>query len=102
MRFPQLHLRDLFWLVLVCALALGWWLERSRLIAGHVSLKMQADTLAAKSKWTSGYPILQGFASFLQGEGYQVEWHPESGNITIDDPSDNSTTVIYPGDYAAD
>jgi hypothetical protein len=27
MKLPQLTLRDLFWLVLVCALALGWWLE---------------------------------------------------------------------------
>jgi len=27
----KLNLRDLFWLVLVVALALGWWLDRSRL-----------------------------------------------------------------------
>ena len=33
MKLPQLHLRDLFWLVLVCGLVLGWWLERSSLIA---------------------------------------------------------------------
>jgi hypothetical protein len=24
-------LRDLFWLVLVCAMAIGWWIDRSRL-----------------------------------------------------------------------
>jgi hypothetical protein len=24
----KLHLRDLFWLVLVCALGMGWWWER--------------------------------------------------------------------------
>lgn len=28
MKLPQLSLRDLFWLVLVCALALAWWIER--------------------------------------------------------------------------
>ena len=27
-RLPQLRLRDLFWLVLVCAMAIGWWQER--------------------------------------------------------------------------
>jgi hypothetical protein len=27
----KLSLRDLFWLVLVCALAVGWWADRSRL-----------------------------------------------------------------------
>jgi hypothetical protein len=31
MKLPQLSLRDLFWLVLVWALALGWWLDRQEL-----------------------------------------------------------------------
>jgi hypothetical protein len=26
-------LRDLFWLVLVCALAVGWWVDHARLVA---------------------------------------------------------------------
>jgi hypothetical protein len=30
MKLPQLTLRDLFWLVLVCALAVGWWLDHAR------------------------------------------------------------------------
>ena len=30
MKLPQLTLRDWFWLVLVCALAVGWWLEHRR------------------------------------------------------------------------
>lgn len=25
MKLPKLHLRDLFWLIAVCALAVGWW-----------------------------------------------------------------------------
>jgi hypothetical protein len=32
MKLPQLSLRELFWLVLVCALALGWWIDRSQLV----------------------------------------------------------------------
>jgi hypothetical protein len=31
MKLPQLHLRDLFWLVLVCAIAGGWWVESAGL-----------------------------------------------------------------------
>src|SRR4051812_44131390 len=27
MKLPQLHIRDLFWLVLVVALGLGWWVS---------------------------------------------------------------------------
>jgi hypothetical protein len=30
MKLPQLSLRDLFWLVLVCALGLALWVERGR------------------------------------------------------------------------
>ena len=32
MTLPQLHIRDLFWLVLVLVVALGcgWWLDRER------------------------------------------------------------------------
>jgi len=29
----KLSLRDLFWLVLVCALSVGWWVERQRGLA---------------------------------------------------------------------
>lgn len=31
MKLPKLSLRDLFWLMLVCALAVGWWVDRSQL-----------------------------------------------------------------------
>ena len=30
MKLPQVTLRELFWLVLIVALALGWWVDRSR------------------------------------------------------------------------
>lgn len=30
---PQLHLRDLFWLVLLAALGIGWWCDRQSLQA---------------------------------------------------------------------
>ena len=32
MKRPQLSLRDLFWLVLVCALMVGWSVDRTRLV----------------------------------------------------------------------
>jgi len=36
MKLPQLTLRDLFWLVLVLGMALGWWLDRG-MLAGQLS-----------------------------------------------------------------
>src|SRR5688572_29382011 len=35
MKLPQLSLRELFWLVLVCGLVLGWWLDHRRLTASE-------------------------------------------------------------------
>ena len=32
MKLPQFTLRDLFWLVLVVALAVGWFVDRTRLV----------------------------------------------------------------------
>jgi hypothetical protein len=39
MKLPQLTLRDLFWLVLVIALSLGWWLQSRR----HQELRERAE-----------------------------------------------------------
>jgi hypothetical protein len=31
MKLPKLHLRDLFWLVLVVGLGCAWWVDRQRI-----------------------------------------------------------------------
>lgn len=43
MKLPQLTLRDLFWLVLVCAILCGWWLSRSQLLAEIERLRFQTE-----------------------------------------------------------
>jgi hypothetical protein len=45
MKLPQLSLRDLFWLVLVCAMGLGWWIDRTRLagLYGNLIHYIQKD-----------------------------------------------------------
>jgi hypothetical protein len=47
MKLPQLHLRDLFWLVLVISLGLGWWVHVRRLQSDAVRVQrdliLQAD-----------------------------------------------------------
>ena len=32
MKLPRFNLRDLFWLVLVCALAVGWWVRERQVV----------------------------------------------------------------------
>lgn len=44
MKLTQLHIRDLFWLVLVAGLMLGWWLDHRRLapyVPAHHELMTQ-------------------------------------------------------------
>jgi hypothetical protein len=41
MKPPRLHLRDLFWLVLVAAMAVAWWLERKRSNEAYLDLQLQ-------------------------------------------------------------
>jgi hypothetical protein len=42
--YPKLHLRDLFWLVLVCALAVGWWVNRTRWQIDRKALMQAIDS----------------------------------------------------------
>jgi hypothetical protein len=39
MKLPRFILRDLFWLVLACAIGLGWWLEHMLLCNRMQTLK---------------------------------------------------------------
>lgn len=43
MKVPQLHLRDLFWLVLVVAVGAGWWIEAIRHQRAQNTLRDQRE-----------------------------------------------------------
>ena len=43
MKLPQLHIRDLFWLVLVVALGLGWFADRRVLVQHILGLQKHVD-----------------------------------------------------------
>ncbi len=45
MTLPKLNLRDLFWLVLVVAMGLGWWMEHQRAKAAY---KFVVESLSAR------------------------------------------------------
>jgi hypothetical protein len=69
MKLPKLSLRDLFWLVLVCALALGWWLDRERLIDSN---------LRSNAKYRTTIQTLQDMA---RAAGWSVEINHDTGEI---------------------
>jgi hypothetical protein len=67
MKLPQLHLRDLFWLVLVVALGCGWWVHQHRL---NDSLNVTYRDL----KWwpTSVGERLEVYVEEQDGEGVEI------------------------------
>ena len=41
-------IRDLFWLTMVVAMGLGWWLDRGRLAGNHDRLQSEMERAAAE------------------------------------------------------
>jgi len=70
MKLPRFTLRDLFWVVLVVALGLGWWLESGKC---HERLAVEAD----KRKAT-----VDAFLRWLRKRQYRVNVD-EEGRIEI-------------------
>ena len=48
MKLPQLTLRDLFWLVLACALVVAWWLDRRRLAGQLAEEKSRVQSIISR------------------------------------------------------
>ena len=62
MRLPKLHIRDLFWLVLVCGLVLGWSLDHCRLSlfeAAHTKSENRRKALVNELK-EEGIGVFEG------------------------------------------
>jgi hypothetical protein len=51
MKLPHFSLRELFWLVLVCGLAVGWWVRSTQLNAAKAELEAtRAELVKAQSE----------------------------------------------------
>jgi hypothetical protein len=59
MKLPQLSLRELFWIVLVCALAVGWWVERRGLIERAKAADQRYEVARESVQQTRNYYDLQ-------------------------------------------
>jgi hypothetical protein len=78
MKLPKLHLRDLFWLVLVCALAVGWWRERSH------NREVNASTINSLIRDLETEPEMQGVFGVVvsaKGEKFMVEMTRANGSV---------------------
>jgi hypothetical protein len=75
MKLPQLSLRDLFWLVLVAAMGLGWWLRDGK-------LKAEIEQLSDQLKSNEWRQRAVKLADYIRSANGTVEW--ERGSISVD------------------
>lgn len=66
MKMPKLYLRDLFWLVLVAAMAVGWWADRIRQKATFDAEIQRVKELNAL--------VLRFFHDELSSQEYLTDW----------------------------
>jgi hypothetical protein len=79
MKLPQVSLRDLFWLVLVCAMGCGWWIDRQLVIAPYAKRVQEWATTANQ------------MAFFIEQHGWQVtygQWMVQIDGATLPRESD--------------
>jgi hypothetical protein len=74
---PKLTLRDLFAVVTIVALALGWWVDRSRLAESAASLQERADRAEANATY---------FRTYHDKVTETLHWYQETYNYPAGDP----------------
>src|SRR4051812_27930263 len=100
MKTPQLILRDLFWLVLVCAVVVGWWVDHRNTSTVEALIRAKCEALhtdnaalRVKLHWSDGEQVVEFFEEYLKQHGYEVDWHEDGdyANLLITDPSGTLT-----------
>ncbi len=64
MKLPKLHIRDLFWLVMVCALAVGWWVDHRTQALKNLGFGQQAALWRQRAHWLA----------FAVQDSYEIAW----------------------------
>ena len=75
MKLPKLALRDLFWLVLICAMGCGWWVSYSRSLSAEKAARSAA--LKAKTDQDLAEDRLERLKSALHEQGMHVTFHDD-------------------------
>lgn len=73
-RLPRFNIRDLFWLVLVVALALGWWLENSRARRLGIEVKYLKSVVPPQSFMEVPLENVIGILSRVHDVRIDVDW----------------------------
>lgn len=81
MKLPQLSLRDLFWLVLVSAMGLGWWLNRKALVTASDRHEFDIRVMKATLE-SAGYVVYRNDLGGLGIEPSNRMRDPEDALIT--------------------
>ena len=63
MRLPQLSLRDLFWLMLVVGIGLGWWIDQDRIRREREAFADERETFRRAAQRLQTLPLLHAVAA---------------------------------------
>lgn len=66
MKRPTITLRDLFWLILVIGISLGWWLDQDRIRLEYRALEEVVQRLEALSVSSAEKKLAVAMAEFAQ------------------------------------
>jgi hypothetical protein len=84
----RFSVRDLFWLTLVVALALAWWLDRQQVRAEVDQVRASGDARAKKWRGRTG-----ALENALTSDGWQVTW--ETAKVWLTKTPGNLGTGYY-------
>ena len=84
MKLPQLHLRDLFWLVLVVALAVGWWIDHLHAANRREAVIVHAERIRtvlddARSAYVVSVQNFDRSRKFQGARGFLLPQEPDWG-----------------------
>ena len=68
MKLPQLSLRDLFWLLLVVAVGLGWWIDQDRIRRHEQALAGEREKLRIQVQGLQSLPLRRSQAALEVAE----------------------------------
>ena len=86
---PKLTLRDLFAVVTIVALALGWWLDRSRLVRSAAAVQERVERAEGNAEY---------YQSYSAKLSETLAWYQETYNYPEGDPF----TAVPPSAVAPD
>jgi hypothetical protein len=98
MKNPKFTLRDLFWLIALVAMGLGWWVEHRRTSLQRTCDKAEIERLISESQKISDYKEVLDFLQYIRAGEHDGHWTftTDVGEHRINVTTDGALTKSQP------